>query len=288
MEYTILGRTGVRVSRLGWGGAPAGLKDYLRSYDPEDPAARQGVVEGVQRALELGVNYFDTAPAYGRGASESILGEALQNAETDQSVFIASKYGPWQKQALRESVAGSLERLGRDHIDLLQLHGLSYTMDDAERILAPDGMADRMEALREEGLVRYIGFTSEDNNDALYRLIKSNRFDVMQICYNFVNQHPYDPARPFGSLLVAEEHGLGIAAMRPTTSGLFQKWIQNVRPGDNYDYTPALIQFVFSNPLVDVVLVGMRSAARVEQNVALLEDADGRIDIEELFSYYEG
>ncbi|MFW5947317.1 MAG: aldo/keto reductase, partial [Gemmatimonadota bacterium] len=226
---------------------------------------------------ELGINYFDTAPAYGGGASEEILGQAL--ADVREPAFVATKYGVWQKEGLRRSLEGSLQRLGRDHVDLLQLHGLSWSAEEVERILAPGGVADAMEELRQEGLVRHLGFTSEDDNDALYRLIKSERFDVLQMLYNFVNQQPYDPVRPFGSLLVARQHGLGTAAMRPTTSGVFQKWMRRVRPDDDFDYTPALIQFALSCPAVDVVLVGMRSAERVEQNVALLEDTAGRVDI---------
>ncbi len=282
MEYVTLGRTGERVSRLGFGGAPAGLKGYLDDYDPARPTDREGVLRALRRAVELGVTYFDTAPGYGGGAGEGIFGEALEG----EGVFLATKYGLWQGEELRASVEASLQRLRRDRLDLLQLHGGSWSPAEAARILAPGGPADRMDALREEGLVRYVGFTSEDNNDGLYTLIRSGRFDVMQLCYNLLHQHPYEPSRPFGSLLVAEEAGLGIAAMRVTTSGLFSRWMRRVRPGDEFDYYPALIQFVLSNPLVDVALVGMRTPEEVEQNVATAADASGRLDLDELSERY--
>jgi aryl-alcohol dehydrogenase-like predicted oxidoreductase len=282
MEYTTFGRTGVRVSRLGFGGATAGLKNYLRDYDPRTTAAREGIVAAILRALELGVNYFDTAAGYGDGLSEQMFGEALEGKEA----FVATKVGLKSAGEVRSSVERSLRNLRRDTIDLIQIHGSSYRRETADAILGAGGMAEQMIRLKEEGLVRYIGFTTEDNNEAVYRFIASGLFDMTQIWYNFISQHPYIPARPFGSLYEAEKAGMGIAVMRTPTSGSFQKWIQMVNPENTFDYTRALIQFVFSNPLVDVALIGMRSPERVEQNVAICEATEERIDIGELYHWY--
>jgi len=79
---------------------------------------------------------------------------------------------------------------------------------------------------------------------------------------------------------------MGVVTMRAVTSGLFQKWVQMVNPNNDFDYTPALLQFVLSNPLVDVALVGMRDADIVEQNVRICADLDGRIDREEMHAKY--
>ena len=283
MESVIFGRTGVEVSRIGFGGAAAGLKNYIRTYDPRADDARQGVLAAIARALELGITYFDTAPGYGGGLSEELFGEGLEQA---RGVFLATKVGLKDGADVRRSLEASMGRLRRDKVDLLQIHGSSYRPEVAEGILAPGGMAEQMVRLKEEGLVRFIGFTSEDNNQAVYRFIASGLFDMMQICYNFISQHPYIPARPFGSLYEAEEARLGIAVMRSPTSGSFQKWIQMVNPGNTFDYTRALLQFVLSNPLVDVALVGMRTAERVEQNAAICNAAEERIDIGELYRWY--
>ena len=148
------------------------------------------------------------------------------------------------------------------------------------------GLLDELEDAKRQGLVRHIGFTSEDNNAAVYDFIESGRFDMYQLCYNLLFQHPYDPNRPFGSFFEAEKQKMGIAIMRPTTSGLFGKWMQKVDPDNKRDYTRDLIQFTFSNPLIDVVLVGMRSEKRVIQNVEICNDLDGRIDILDLYKYY--
>jgi hypothetical protein len=171
-------------------------------------------------------------------------------------------------------------------VDLLQIHGGSYTAEGIETVLGIGGMLDEMRRLKEEGLVRFIGFTSEDSNEAVYRFINTGRFDTMQICYNLLFQHPYEPSRPFGSMLHADKAGLGVITMRTATSGTFQRWVRMVNPQDSFDYSPALIQYVLSNPLVDVALVGMRNAAEVERNVAIAEDLAGRIDLVKLHTRY--
>jgi aryl-alcohol dehydrogenase-like predicted oxidoreductase len=262
MEYSTLGRTGAQVSHLGYGGAVLGLTDYLYTFDPNDPDDRAKLFEGIDAALESGINLFDTAPGYGNGASEKVLGEALKGVTASGGVplFVSTKVKSGAEVDVRESLERSLERLGRDSVDLLQIHGTSYTRDDV--------------------------FTSEDNNDGVYRLIRSGLFDTMQICYNFIFQHPYEPSRPFGSLLEAKKNGLGVLTMRAPTSGTFQRWIEMVNPANTFDYTPALIQFVLSNPLVDVALVGMRDADLVHKNVAIVENTGGRISLDALHERY--
>lgn len=289
MDYSTLGGTGAAVSRLGFGGAAIGLTDYVHTFDPTDPAVHARSVAAIEAALERGVNYFDTAPGYGSGLSERVFGEALHGVETagGHPVFLATKLGPGTPPAeARAAVSQSLERLRRDRIDLVQLHGGSYSPADADQLLGPGGLVEKLVALRDEGLVAAIGFTSEDSNEAVYRFIRSGAFDTVQLCYNLIYQHPYEPSRPFGSMITAEEHGLGIVTMRGTTSGILQRWIQQVNPANTFDYTPALIQFVLSNPLIDVALVGMRTPDEVRANVGLVEDVAGRIDVGQLHERY--
>lgn len=282
METVPFGRTQQAVSRLGFGGAPAGLTNYLGKYQPADRAQRAGVIAALQRAVELGITYFDTAQGYGDGESESIFGEALQG----QPVFLATKVGHWVESP-RRAVEDSLVRLRRDQIDLLQIHGTSYPPELADRILAPGGLLAQLQQMRSEGMVRYIGFTTEDQNPAVYRFIASGQFDVIQLAYNLLFQHPAEPTRPFGTLYEARAAGMGTVTMRTLTSGVFQKWLQWANPANDFDYTPALLQFVLSNPLVDVALVGMRTAAEVERNVAIAGDLSGRISIDRLHGKYD-
>jgi predicted aldo/keto reductase-like oxidoreductase len=285
MEMVTLGKTGCSVSRIGFGGAPAGLKNYLHAYDPSNADDRGPVLEAIGKALELGINYFDVAPGYGDGAAEAIFGEALADTPSER-VFLATKVGVWKDEPVRASLEASLRRLRRPQVDLLQIHGTVYNDDHVERVLRPGGMLDQMEALRDEGLVRHIGFTCEAENEALYRFIKTGRFEVIQMCYNLLFQHPYDVGWKSGSLYEAEKQGMGITVMRSTTSSVFQRWVQAVNPANTFDYTPALIQFQLSNPIVDVALVGMRSAKRVIDNVRIAENLAGRVDLTRLFARY--
>lgn len=281
MEYVRLGKTNAKVSRIGFGGAPAGMKNYLHAFDPTKEEDREGIIKAIHKAVELGINYFDTAPAYGEGQGEEIFGEALQGVDPGK-IFLATKMSVGDKDHVRRSMEASLKRLKRNSIDLIQIHGTSYSEEEADLVLKKGGVLDEMCRLRDEGLVKWIGFTSEDQNPAMYRLIRSERFDMMQTCYNFIFQHPYDPVRKSGSIYEAEKMDMGIATMRPATSMIFRKWIEKVNPNNTFDYTGALVQFVLSNPLIDVVLIGMRSVKRVVQNIEIYNNTSGRIDIDDL------
>ena len=278
---SVFPRTGCVASRLGFGGAAMGLTNYLGPYDAVQ--RRDVSLATVRRAVERGITYFDTAPGYGNGLSEEIMGEALEGVP---GVVLATKVPLAAAADVRGSLEASLRRLRRPRVDLLQIHGGSIDGETLARMLAAGGMVDQLVRLREEGLTAAIGFTSEDNNRGVYALMDTGTFDTMQISYNVLLQHPYEPTRPFGSLFEAKRHGLFTISMRTFTSGIFQKWILLANPADRFDYTPALIQFVLSNPLIDTALVGMRTPEEVDANVATWRDEAGRIDVTGLWTRY--
>lgn len=278
MEKVKLGKTDRTVSRLGFGGATAGLKDYGGPYDPSNDEDRRGVVEAIGRALELGITYFDTAPGYGNGQGERIFGQGLSPA-TREDLFVATKTAMVPAEEVEASLAASLENLGMDYVDLLQIHGTVYTDKHLDMFFEPGGTLEGLQKCRTDGRIGHIGFSVEAMNPACDRLIRCGAFDTVQICYNLLFQHPYDPYWPSGAIYDADQQGVGIVAMRSATSGIFQKWVQLVNPDNTFDYTPALLQFQLSNPLVDVALVGMRTPAEVDANVAAVAQADARIDL---------
>ena len=285
MEYVNFGSTGRTVSRLGFGGAVTGLKNYLEAFDPDDKASYNGVVDAIEKAYELGVTFYDTAPGYGEHRSERMYGDGLKGIDPD-SVFLSTKLPGGSRDDVFRSVEESLKCLRRDYVDLIQIHGSSYTLEHAHAILGDGGALGAMEDLKRQGLTRFIGFTSEDNNDGMYALMKSGRFDSIQMCYNFLYQHAYEPSRPFGSLYEAKKFGMGTVTMRTATSDTFQRWMRMVNPENGFDYTPSLIQFVLSNPLVDVALVGMRNRDMVVRNVEIAGDTAGRINLDDLYQRY--
>jgi hypothetical protein len=290
MEYRVLGRTGLRVSEIGFGGAPAGLRNYLGVWEPEDEASSRQIEAAIARAVALGINYFDTAPGYGDGASERMFGRAIQPYR--ERVILATKLFAANADEVRRSVDASLERLQTAQIDVIQIHGTWYQAEDVERILAPGGVLEGLQAVKDAGMARFIGLTSEGVNGPLSRLIACGAFDVMQICYNLIYQHPFDPTRQAGALLEAKAQGMGIVTMRTLTSGIFQKWLGQVFTDEMQD--PArqerlnlgLLSFVLSNPLVDCALVGMRTAAEVEWNVAASANHELRQDLHRMHERY--
>jgi predicted aldo/keto reductase-like oxidoreductase len=293
MEYTNFGKTNRTVSRIGFGGATAGLKNYVHAFDPESREDQEKIIAAIERAIELGITYFDTAPGYGDGASELLFGEALQGAKASEQareagaeIFLATKVPSWKASEARSEIEASLGRLRRESVDLLQIHGTVYSPDQEDAIFREGGLLDELIKAKEEGLTSYIGFTVEGINRTTLRLLETGAFDMVQLAYNLLFQHPYDPYWKAGTMFDAEEAGLGIAVMRTVTSGVFQKWIQAVNPGNSFDYSPALVQFVLSNPLADVALLGMRSVERVEQNVRICENVGGRVDIASIHGKY--
>ena len=187
MDYRRLGRTDLQVAELGFGGAPAGLRNYLGAWEPESDDAVERIVQTVQRAIEQGINYFDTAPGYGGGRGEELLGLGLRGQR--DKVLIATKVMGDDADTVRRSVERSLTPLGTETIDLLQYHGGWYTQDRVDKILRPGGALAGMQAVRDDGLVRFIGFTAEGPNGFASDLLATGAFDVLQICYNVIFQH---------------------------------------------------------------------------------------------------
>jgi len=286
MEYRQLGRTGLRVSEVGFGGAPAGLRNYLGTWEPESDEADERIAATIRHAIDRGINYFDTAPGYGKGRGEELFGHGLRGQR--DRVVLATKVMGDDADAVRRSVERSLTLLGTDTLDLLQYHGDWYTEERLDMILRPGGALAGMQAARDEGLVRHLGFTTEGTNGAASALVATGAFDVMQICYNLIYQHPYDPSRHAGLIYEAAAREMGIVAMRPLTSGTFQRWLGMVAPEVQgaIDWPRALLAFVLSNPHLSVAIVGMRSPEEVDANVAAAADLSLRVDLDALHARY--
>ena len=289
MEYRLLGsRTGLRVSAIGFGGAPIGLQNYLTAEDRDSPAFRSQAVDAVRLAVDLGVNFFDTAPGYGNGRSESIFGEALSGVR--ERVCLATKYPfgeGWNPDDATAGLHASLARLRTDHVDLLQLHGGTFTDAQAESILA-SGVLDWADSMRVAGLCRFTGITAEGPSGALERLLRTERFDVIEIQYNILYQAVCDHQRaPAGIAVLARSLGMGVTAMRPATSGLFQRILLSAFPElDAGALTRLAVNFVLSTPEIDCAVVGMRSASEVNENALLASDTAARLDLRALHERY--
>jgi hypothetical protein len=281
MQYRTLGRTGQRVSELGIGGAQFGIPDYMGKWDPYSHEAQRATTATIHRALELGYTYFDTAPGYGKGRSEEMVGVALKGHRDE--VFLATKVGMHSSpDEIRQSVEQSLRRLQVDVIDLIQFHGGWYNQGEDDLILNQGSLA-MFEHLRDEGLVRWLGFTTEGPSGGVERMIASGRFDTMQVRYNLMFRHPSDFENNQGIIRLADEQGMGVILMRPLTSGVFQKLMARSFPQISAeDVSRLLLNYVLSDPFVDVALVGVRDPRYVELDNAISDDVTSRLDLDEL------
>jgi aryl-alcohol dehydrogenase-like predicted oxidoreductase len=279
MQYRILGRTLLKVSEVGVGGAQFGIPNYMGRWDPFSEQAQTDVTATIHRALELGYNYFDTAPGYGNGRSEEMVGQALVGRRRD--VVLATKVsgGHWIPQDIRESVEQSLVRLRTDVIDLIQFHGGWYNRGEDVLVLDQGGL-DTFQRLRDEGKVRFLGFTCEGPSCGVERLIASGAFDTMQVRYNLMYQHPSDFENDQGIIRLADAQGMGIILMRPMTSGVFQRLMAATFPQIPEDQVGRLLlNYVLSDPYVDVALIGMREPRLADINNDISDDIASRLDL---------
>jgi hypothetical protein len=282
MQYRILGRTGLRVSELGIGGAQFGIRDYMGRWDPASEAAEKATAETIARALDLGFSYFDTAPGYGDGRSEELMGRALTGRR--QAVTLATKVsaGQWTPEGIRASVDASLRRLRTDVIDVLQFHGGWYNRGEDALILDQGGI-DAFQQLRDQGKARFLGFTAEGPSGGVERLIASGAFDTMQVRYNLMYQHPSDYENDQGIIRQADASGMGIILMRPLTSGVFQRLISRSFPQlSAADVGRFLLNYVLSDEYVDVALLGVRDPELVAIDNDISDDVGSRLDLAEV------
>jgi aryl-alcohol dehydrogenase-like predicted oxidoreductase len=286
MRYRMLGRTGLQVSEVGVGGAQFGLANYMGPWDPWSDEAARGTVSTIHRALELGYNYFDTAPAYGEGRSEDLVGAALRGHHDGPIVATKVSGGQWAPAQVRRSVESSLRRLQVEMIDVIQFHGSWYHPAEVASILEQGGLAT-LQQLRAEGKVRFLGFTCEGPSAGVEKLIATGAFDTMQVRYNLMYQHPSDFESDEGIIRQAEAQGMGIILMRPMTSGVFQKLMAIAFPQiAQEDVGRLLLNYVLSDPYVDVALIGMREPRYAEINNAISDDVATRLDLAALHARY--
>src|SRR5262249_27836712 len=220
--------TGLTVSTLGFGcGNVGGL--IIRGT----PAERE---RGVARALELGVNYFDTAPSYGDGQSERNLGQVLKALRA--RVYVGTKFRldpphpphlPDIRGAAARSLGAGLSRLGMERVDLLQLHNRIEPARGKGALSLPDVLGEVVPAvqkLRQQGKVGFCGITALGETPSLHRAIESGALDTAQGCFNLLNPSagfPVPagfPAQDFGGLLGrARQNNVGVIVIRALAAG---------------------------------------------------------------------
>lgn len=232
MEFRALGATGIRVSAVSFGAGP------VPSLMTAANDGRQQL-QTVEAALALGINWFDTAATYGDGQSERSLGTAFQALNVGEGVHVATKVriagDAWPRLGtfIRESLQGSLARLGLPRVTLLQLHnsvtsnrGDLPTSVTPRDVLGPGGILEVFEELQRAGLVQHLGLTALGNPVSLAELLATDRFATIQLPYNMINPTAGVPApsgwdeTDHGNLIeVCHARNIGVFAIRVFAGG---------------------------------------------------------------------
>ncbi len=229
VPHRTLGRTGLSVSEIAFGGGP--ISNLMTG---EDRSQQQSVLA---HAIEWGVNWIDTAATYGQGRSEESIGEALRELDARDRVHVATKVRLMPDElddipsAVRRSIERSLERLCVERVTLLQLHNAitAERGQEATSVTPCDVLGEVLKSLRglqDEGLVRHIGITAVGQADALREVVDSGEFDTIQVPYNIMNPSaglhvPDDYTEAdYGNVIgLARQHDMGVFAIRIFSAG---------------------------------------------------------------------
>lgn len=275
MQYTEFGRTGIQVSRLGFGCMrfPSREVDGKKVFDEEES------IRMMHRAMELGVNYFDTAPGYCEKQSEIIVGKALKGRR-DQ-VYLSTKYPSEEASGddLERKLETSLKKLDTDYIDFYHMWGISLKTF-VERLDTPDGPMARARKLRDAGVIRHISFSFHDAPENMIEIIRRGEgvFASVLCQYNLLDRANED------AIAYAHEQGLGVTIMGPVGGGRLgapSKVIQDLLPGKVQSSAEMALRFVMNNRNVNIALSGMSSMDMVEENAAVASNMEPLTQAEE-------
>lgn len=307
MQQRTLGKTGRAVSVLGFGcGAVGGLMVRGAPADQE---------RAVARAVEAGITYFDTAAIYGNGISEQNLGRVL--ASLRPNVLVGTKVRLTEADmakigaAVAASLEASLRRLGRDHVDLFQLHNAITERDSAGAVRADVVLSEvvpALERLRAQGKTRYFGITATGDTNALHRVVGAGCVASAQVPYNLLNPSPGSvvpsgyPAQDYQNL-VGAMHSAGIGAIGirvlaggslsaeaarhriasppPAPIGTGQSYqadlararrlLPLVTEGYAASLPEAALRYVIAHPGISTVLIGLATIEQLEAAIAAVE-----------------
>ena len=268
MQYTEFGRTGIQVSRLGFGCMrfPSREVDGKKVFDEEES------IRMMHRAMELGVNYFDTAPGYCEKQSEIIVGKALKGRR--DKVYLSTKYPSEEASGddLERKLETSLKKLDTDYIDFYHMWGISLKTF-VERLDTPDGPMARARKLRDAGVIRHISFSFHDAPENMIEIIRRGEgvFASVLCQYNLLDRANED------AIAYAHEQGLGVTIMGPVGGGRLgapSKVIQDLLPGKVQSSAEMALRFVMNNRNVNIALSGMSSMDMVEENAAVASNME--------------
>jgi len=263
-----LGKTGYKVGILSLGGQAA----------IEQPNNQDVAVAIVERAIDLGINYIDTAAMYGgKGRwSQKYIGEVMKRRRKE--VYLATKTDDRTRDGSLKLLEESLKLLNTDHVDAWQLHHVT-TQDDVDRIFAKGGAIEALQQAKEQKLVRFGGVTGHADPGVLMRCLQEYPFDQILMALNAADQYQRSFAEKL--LPMAVEKQMGIIGMKiPARGRILSSWKPTPSTSGGWEGTAAgpgvldmrqALYFTLSHP-VSTVIIGCDSVAQLEENVQLARE----------------
>lgn len=254
VAYRTLGRTGLKVTTVSYGA--------MRTRD-------EAVIH---QALDMGINYIDTARGYMDGYNEQVVGNVLKERRKD--AYLATKIlnGLNTEAAIFESMNASLKALQMDYVDVIQLHNVTDV-----NYIKNDTVMKTIQKIREQGKGRFIGFTTHQNQVALIReAIQLNFYDMILVGYNFQS-----PQELTDAIQEAAEAGIGIVAMKTQAGGYTDHQMGDLSPHQ------AALKWVLQNPGIANTIPSMVTYAQLEENVQAMGAQMGWMDRKTLYRYQQ-
>lgn len=235
MQYSMLGKTGMKVSRISLGGIS------IQQLDQDS------VNKLIEKALEYGINFIDTARGY--TVSESLIGGALSGKR--HLMFLATKSMARDRDEFKRDMEISLKNFMTDYIDLYQFHNVG-SLQELEKLMAKGGALEALQEYRGKGIIKHIGITSH-NIDIIERALEYDVLETIQCPYNAVETQGSEVFRK------ACERNLGVIAMKPLAGGAITN-------------TKAALKFIMQNPHVTCAIPGMCSIEQLTDNMKAIDE----------------
>ena len=298
MHYRTLGRTGLSISEVGYGSWGIGKTGWIGADDKES-------LQALQTAIDLGLNFIDTALGYGNGHSEQLVGQVVRK-NSDKQIYVATKVPPqngqwparagisvqdtFPKEHIIKCTEASLRNLGADTIDILQFH---VWLDEW---VGQGDWLETIQQLKEQGKIRFFGISINDHEtENGIKLIETGMVDTVQVIYNIFDQSPEDRL-----LSICQSHNIGVIVRAPLDEGgltgkitpdtsfdphdFRSHYFEGTRKHDVYervnhmaadlgvsidDIPEIALLYILSNPAVSTIIPGMRTIRNVERNTAV-------------------
>lgn len=253
MIYKNYGKTGLQVSAVGFGGM------RLPAECPVEEAAAV-----VKAGFDAGINYFDTAPGYGR--SEDVFGCAFKTMPRSRFI-VSTKTNAKQAGDARRDVENSLRRMGIDAIDILHMWCVMDMADYDNRVAR--GVLDEMMKMRDEGLVRHLAVSTHMNGDEMSGLFDTFPFEGVLLGYSAINF-----AYRERGIAAAAERNMGVVVMNPLGGGLIPghpEYFDYLKTEEQETVTEAALRFLIDDPAISVALVGLSNAQQIAEAIRAVD-----------------